>query len=154
MNLDLLTKLVKLANNNPNENEANSAARRVCKLIAEANFIFNDNNYNPPLGGTSPVDSGRYQDIKRAGEAFWRSPNPFDPWSGGTWTGFKSPDNTESDTVKREREERQKRSESNPNWQKKEKCPNCNVMLIFDIKSMYFQCPSCPHKISVVEMYL
>ncbi len=40
MNFDLITKLAKLANNNPNEAEANSAARKVCKLLAEANFQF------------------------------------------------------------------------------------------------------------------
>lgn len=38
MNLDLLKKLTKLANHNPNEHEANSAARRVCKMLEEANF--------------------------------------------------------------------------------------------------------------------
>lgn len=38
MNLDLLKKLTKLANNNPNDNEANSAARRVCKMLEEANW--------------------------------------------------------------------------------------------------------------------
>lgn len=42
MNLKLLEKLVKLANNNPNEHEANSAARRACKLIAEGEFKFVD----------------------------------------------------------------------------------------------------------------
>lgn len=40
MNLDLLTKLVKLANNNPNDNEANLAARKVCRMIEEAKFQF------------------------------------------------------------------------------------------------------------------
>lgn len=40
MNLDLLIKLVKLANNNPNENEANLAARKVCKMIAEGKYTF------------------------------------------------------------------------------------------------------------------
>lgn len=40
MNLKLLTKLVKLANNNPNENEANLAARKVCKIIEESQFKF------------------------------------------------------------------------------------------------------------------
>lgn len=40
MNLDLLIKLVKLANNNPNDNEANLAARKVCKMIAEGNYQF------------------------------------------------------------------------------------------------------------------
>lgn len=41
MNLDLIVKLVKLANNNPNENEANLAARKVCTLIAQGNYQFN-----------------------------------------------------------------------------------------------------------------
>lgn len=39
MSLDLLKKLVKLANHNPNDNEANSAARRVCLLLEEFNFF-------------------------------------------------------------------------------------------------------------------
>lgn len=43
MNLDLLIKLVKLANNNPNENEANLAARKVCKMIEANNYKFNNN---------------------------------------------------------------------------------------------------------------
>jgi len=51
MNLPLLIKLVKLANNNPNDNEANSAARRVCKMIAEANYIFTSDSYNAIYGG-------------------------------------------------------------------------------------------------------
>ena len=38
MNLDLLKKLTRLANNNPNDNEANLAARRVCKMLAECDF--------------------------------------------------------------------------------------------------------------------
>lgn len=42
MNLEKLIKLVKLANNNPNENEANLAARKVCKMIAEADYKFGE----------------------------------------------------------------------------------------------------------------
>lgn len=42
MNLELLIKLVKLANNNPNEHEANFAARKACKLIEESKFVFNN----------------------------------------------------------------------------------------------------------------
>lgn len=48
MNYDLIIKLAKLANNNPNENEANSAARKVCKLLAEGNFNFTNNTTSPP----------------------------------------------------------------------------------------------------------
>lgn len=40
MNFDLITKLAKLANNNSNDNEANSAARKVCRLLAEAEYKF------------------------------------------------------------------------------------------------------------------
>ena len=35
-----LKKLVALANNNPNDNEANLAARKVCRILAEKNFAF------------------------------------------------------------------------------------------------------------------
>ena len=42
MNLELLQKLVKLANNNPNENEANAAARKVCLMISESEFKFKE----------------------------------------------------------------------------------------------------------------
>lgn len=42
MNIELLIKLCRLANNNPNENEANSAARRACKLIEEGEYKFSD----------------------------------------------------------------------------------------------------------------
>lgn len=48
MNLGLLKKLVRLANSNPNEHEANSAARRVCKLIEEGKFEFVDSKQNTP----------------------------------------------------------------------------------------------------------
>ena len=40
MDIERLKKLVKLANNNPNEHEANLAARRVCKIIEDAKFEF------------------------------------------------------------------------------------------------------------------
>lgn len=47
MDKDLIIKLAKLANNNPNENEANAAARKVCRLLAEDNF--------KGLGSSNPV---------------------------------------------------------------------------------------------------
>jgi ribosomal protein S27AE len=60
MNLDLLIKLVKLANNNPNENEANLAARKVCKLIEEGKYQFSPNsvvNKSPQRPGSQPVSN-------------------------------------------------------------------------------------------------
>lgn len=38
MNFDILIKLVKLANHNNAEGEANAAARRVCKMLSEDNY--------------------------------------------------------------------------------------------------------------------
>lgn len=42
MKLDLLKKLTRLANNNPNDNEANLAARKVCRMLEEANFVLEE----------------------------------------------------------------------------------------------------------------
>lgn len=44
MNLDLLKKLTRLANNNPNDNEANLAARKVCRMLEECSFTLNNGN--------------------------------------------------------------------------------------------------------------
>lgn len=38
MNIDRLIKFIELATNNPNEHEANLAARRVCNMLAVDNF--------------------------------------------------------------------------------------------------------------------
>lgn len=38
MTLDQLKKLVRLANNNPNDHEANAAARKVCRTLEENKF--------------------------------------------------------------------------------------------------------------------
>jgi DNA-directed RNA polymerase subunit RPC12/RpoP len=65
LNVDLVTKLAKLANNNPNENEANLAARKVCRLLAEADFKFTEASYSQPQSGQSnpyrrPTSRGDY----------------------------------------------------------------------------------------------
>lgn len=64
MKLDLLKKLTALANNNPNEHEANLAARRVCKMLAESKFDLRDDPVIPKSTSSQP----------------------------GTWTGFSTPD--------------------------------------------------------------
>lgn len=53
MNLDLLKKLVLLANHNNTEGEANSAARKVCRMIEEGGFKF-DNDYKAPSSSPFP----------------------------------------------------------------------------------------------------
>ena len=75
MNIDLITKLAKLANNNPNEHEANLAARKVCRLLEEGKFLFN--------GTRTAVDKipnagnyGTWNDVKRSTEPQWRSTPP------------------------------------------------------------------------------
>lgn len=50
MNLDLLKKLTKLANHNPNENESNLAARKVCKMLEECDWNLNNTKEQPNLG--------------------------------------------------------------------------------------------------------
>lgn len=44
MNLELLKKLTRLANNNPNDNEANLAARKVAKMLQDNNWSLPANN--------------------------------------------------------------------------------------------------------------
>lgn len=89
MNLDLIKKLTRLANNNPNDHEANSAARRVCRMLEEGNFNF-----------TTPIDlSGVWVDDSRSSPPppytytakskpfwYWEEPDP----SGWSEKDFRS----------------------------------------------------------------
>lgn len=53
MDLDLIRKLIRLANNNPNDNEANLAARKACKMIADGKvFEHFAKIATPPASGT------------------------------------------------------------------------------------------------------
>jgi len=81
MNLDLLKKLTRLANNNPNDNEANLAARKVCKMLEEGNWSLNN-----PTPKT-------YNDVTRSTEPQWRStpPNPPNPPNNPFTNSYKSP---------------------------------------------------------------
>ncbi len=71
MNLELIEKLIRLANNNPNENEANLAARKVCEMLAEYQFGNSTFKYQPGerprQGWPPPANSTRY--ARRAQEA-------------------------------------------------------------------------------------
>jgi hypothetical protein len=64
LDIDRLIKLIKLANNNPNDNEANLAARRVCKMIADNDYKFTTESpkskpitYNGPIWESNPPSS-------------------------------------------------------------------------------------------------
>lgn len=79
MNLEKLIKLVKLANNNPSDNEANLAARKVCKMIAEANYIFNKSK-TETVKETVKEKSTTWDDMFRSREPWWskqQNPSPF-----------------------------------------------------------------------------
>jgi hypothetical protein len=72
MNLDQLIKLAKLANNNPNEHEANAAAHKVCRIIEAGNYKFTQQE---PAGSAGPRT---WNDVRRSEEPFWRdTANPF-----------------------------------------------------------------------------
>lgn len=112
MNLNLLIKLVKLANNNPNEHEANSAARRACKLIAEGEYKFvgevakakpaEPKVYKAP---TTPKNNNMWNDY-------------FEGFDYNPWSGFNKANSKEAQNERERREASEtnkKRREYNPN---------------------------------------
>jgi hypothetical protein len=74
MNLDLLKKLTRLANNNPNDNEANLAARRVCKILEEGNWSLPSIQSRP-----NTVPPRTWNDAWRSTEPQWKSKPPDKP---------------------------------------------------------------------------
>src|SRR5215831_9723714 len=123
MNFDLITKLAKLANNNPNENEANAAARKVCKLLAEANFKFEKDIVPSPNQQQSqqqnPNSYDPYQDLqdilRDIGRRHYAYGFDYDGPRQGEWTGFggsrpkSRPNPGPSDSEKRRRDENAER---------------------------------------------
>lgn len=82
LNTDRVEKLARLANNNPNEHEANLAARMVCRLLEASGFQYPATvNYRP-----FPAQEQFYRDVKRSAEPFWRSQPYYATWD----TDFKS----------------------------------------------------------------
>jgi hypothetical protein len=105
VNLDRLKALIRLANNNPNEHEANLAARKACKLIAEKDFAILYANHIPRTVAEKINQPRTWNDVKRSTEPDFKSktydppkPHPFDtifeemfnrakgrPFSSGDW---------------------------------------------------------------------
>lgn len=139
MNLDLIIKLVKLANNNPNENEANLAARKVCKLIAEGNFKFSSNGNITSKPEEKPLT---WNDVKRSTEPYWRSSGP----SRNPWDLF-------NDFYRENRSNQNKHyyeaGWNIPNTSRKEKecidrkCTKCGVIVSTSNKAEIFVCGIC-----------
>ncbi len=79
MNLDRLKALIRLANNNPSEHEANSAARRVCQELAKNDFAW----IRPVRTAADKINqhaknygAGTWADVKRSTEPEFRSKPP------------------------------------------------------------------------------
>ncbi len=69
--LERLKKFTRLANNNPNEHEANVAARRVCKILEEHNFEL----------------AVTWNDVKRSTEPAFKSTRTTSPTSRTSHAG-------------------------------------------------------------------
>lgn len=105
MNYELIIKLAKLANNNPNDNEANSAARKVCKLIAEGNYNFGTTTKQPTqqTNPQRPPTMDYWEEFIRN----MTNPNP-----ASYWTGFDSENYSgrgKSDRQRQREEEKKER---------------------------------------------
>lgn len=91
--LDRLIKLIKLANHNSAEGEANSAARAACRILGEDNYNWITNALTVK-SSSRPSSAGTWNDVNRSDKTWWRSKpppsagNPFEEWDWGKDTGF------------------------------------------------------------------
>jgi ribosomal protein S27AE len=103
MKLSRLLALIRLANNNPNENEANLAARTVCKVLGNNPHFMKTGSLEVRTAqakvGVTPdgkANTVTWNDVRRSTEPFWRSKpptgpgNPFRP--GGYNSRYYGPD--------------------------------------------------------------
>jgi len=78
----MLIKLAKLANHNPNEHEANLAARKVCQMLSEDNYTALDKllkNHQPRQQQRQQYQgAGTWNDIHRTTEEEFQN-GPFSP---------------------------------------------------------------------------
>lgn len=90
MNLDRLKALIRLANNNPNEHEANLAARKACKLIAEKDFAILYANHIPRTAAdkfkSKSYDPPVYNPFDTIFEEMFRRTSRSRPFTQGAWT--------------------------------------------------------------------
>lgn len=114
MKLEILQKLIALANNNPNENEANLAARKVCKALIEHKFNITGGTTStntppkpPPSSRPNPATSYGW-DYVDFDDIFGRGRSS--KYSGGSWSGQYS-EQDRRDAERRKNEERQREQE-------------------------------------------
>lgn len=82
MKLEILKKLIALANNNPNDNEANFAARKVCKALIEDKYVDQLKDIITPVSQTIPPNYKPYPKQ----EQYYKE--PFDFYSNPFWEDF------------------------------------------------------------------
>lgn len=77
MDIEKLKSIIRLANNNPNDNEANLAARKACKILAENDFVIFKQTRTAAdkfrSASSSTSNSGIWADVKRSTEPQWKS---------------------------------------------------------------------------------
>jgi hypothetical protein len=92
MKLEILKKLIALANNNPNDNEANLAARKVCKALIEDKYVDQLKDVVIPAAQTIPPN---YKPHPKQ-EQYYKEPFDFydffrrasnSPFNESKWTG-------------------------------------------------------------------
>lgn len=82
MKLERLLALIRLANNNPSENEANRAARKVCEVLAANQQFMKTGSLEVRTAqakvGVAPdaKNTGTWNDVRRSTEAEFRSTPP------------------------------------------------------------------------------
>lgn len=103
--VEILNKLLALANNNPNEHEANSAARKLCKTLGEMNFQFKSSS-QPYQRSTSSVPN--YNPTKRQTDwykdfiRYYTRDRPGNPFRYGGWDSGNTTSESSTEIPKRE----------------------------------------------------
>ncbi len=161
--IDMIQKLIRLANNNPNDNEANLAARRVCKMLTDYLFPYIPIS-NPKVQSASSPPFDPYQDLYNMMRDLKK--NARKEQHQQDWTGFTQGREPPGST--REAKQARPETESKPHVDSQGKnpyseytagyydpnfnssfaninCPRCKK--VFKITSINFQNPEivCPY---------
>ena len=132
MNKELFIKLVKLANHNSNENEANLAARKACKLIESNNFEFTKEIKQSNLNSKT-VRENVYKT-----QSYYNSKSDAYDWINDWINKNQQPFYSNPFKEKSKTQEKQKNK-------RKLKCKNCNKEkeTIFQGPEDLFECNEC-----------
>lgn len=87
--LELIKKLIKLANNNPNEHEANLAARKVCSMLTD--YKFTQSTSSERVRSASNPTYNPFEELfKRARQQAQQGPRTWDDVNRSTEPWWKS----------------------------------------------------------------